>query len=246
MKSKEVRVAEERHAAPARLIAGWFAALALAGCGTTSSLVVDDDQVSVPSFRVAISTDEETHAPSKAQTGHAIEFSYLKTKGMGNQSLMADQPPIVFQGTTFTPPQQLKNRFDFNYADISWRWRKFFRERSLGLELSVGIGRPSLDLSISSPTQQASGSFATYGPQGGVGLIGRSSSGTSFHAHVSGFVSRSAITSDDYTGVKDFVKYDLFLSQPVGDNLALRAGFSKLEMRGGSSWLDTSGSSDLG
>ncbi len=210
----------------ARLLVGLFAMTALTGCITTTPIEVNDPHVFLPSLRASVSLDDDTKTPANPQTGHAIEFEFLKTKGTGNQSLAAGHQPIMLNSTTFTAPQQLRNDFDFNYADLSFRWRKFFRERSLGLEVSGGIGHTSLGLDVSSPTQRASQHYATYGPQGGVAFIWRMRPTTSLHARVSGFLSKSS------TGIRDLGRYELFVAQALGDNLALRAGYSKWEVNG--------------
>lgn len=212
----------------ARLFAASAAISVLSGCATTKHVVADDPHVFQPSVRAAVSLEDDPQHPADPQSGRAIEFEVTRAKGSGDQTLAASQPSIILNNTTFTAPQQLRNDFDFYYADISFRWRKFFRERALGLELSGGIGRTSLGLTVTSPTQSASQHFATYGPQGGVALIWRMHPGSSLHARISGFVSRSD------AGVRDLGRYELFFAQSLGDNLALRAGYAKWEVNGDS------------
>ncbi len=225
MNTNELQQVEARNTLK-YLIAGLFVIFALTGCVTTSKVVADDSHVFLPSIRVGISLEDGKQAPSEPQTGKAIEFEVVKTKGSGDQFLAPGQSPIVLNNTTFIAPQQIKNDFDFNYADVSFRWRKFFRERSVGLEVSGGFGHTSLGLNMYTPTQRASEHFATYGPQGGVAFIWRMRASTSLHARVSGFVSRSD------TGISDFGRYEVFLAQALGDNLALRAGYAKWEVNG--------------
>ena len=218
--------AATRYVIFARLLFASFATLALTGCITATPIVADDPHVFLPSVRASVSLDDEVKTPANPQSGRAIEFEFMKTKGSGNQTLASGQQPIYFGNTTFTAPQQLRNDFDFNYADVSFRWRRFFRERSFGLEVSGGIGHTSLGLTVSSPTQIASQHYGTYGPQGGVALIWRIQPSTSLHARISGFVSKSS------TGVSDLGRYEIFLAQALGDNLALRAGYAKWEVNG--------------
>lgn len=215
-----------RYVTSARLLVGLFATVVLSGCITATPIVADDPHVFLPSVRASVSLDDNTKTPADPQTGHAIEFEFVKAKGSGNQSLTTGQQPVIFNNTTFTAPQQLRNDFDFNYADISFRWRKFFRERAVGIELTGGVGHTSLGLNVASPTQSASEHFGTNGPQGGVALIWRMRPSTSFHARISGFVSTSA------TGISDIARYELFFDQALGDNLALRAGYSKWNING--------------
>lgn len=216
------------YATLARLCTGLFAVSALTGCITATPIEANDPHVFIPSVRAAVSLEDNPQHPADPQPGRAIELEFAKTKGGGDQTLAAGQSPIIFNNTTFSAPQQLRNDFDLDYADISFRWRKFFRERSLGLEVSGGIGHTSLGLTVSSPVQSASRRFASYGPQGGVALIWRMRPGTSLHARISGFVSRSS------TGVRDFGRYELFMAQALGENLALRAGYAKWEVNGDS------------
>jgi hypothetical protein len=210
----------------ARLLVGICAVSVLSGCITATPIVADDPHVFLPSLRASVSLDDDKQAASEPKSGRAVEFEFVKTKGSDTQSLPAGQSPIILNNTSFAAPQQLKNDFDFNYADISFRWRKFFKERSLGLEVSGGLGHTSLDLTVSSLTRSASQHFGTYGPQGGIALIWRMRPSTSIHARISGFVSKSS------TGVTNFGRYELFVAQGLGENLALRAGYAKWEVNG--------------
>lgn len=215
-----------RHVASNRLFAALLVAPTLAGCITATPIVANDPHVFLPSIRVAASLDDGKQAAADPQSGHAVEFGFVKTKGSATQSVAAGQSPVVLNNTTFTPPQQIRTDFDFNYADLSFRWRRFFRERAVGIELTGGIGYTSLGLNVASPTQRASEHFGTYGPQGGVALIWRVRPSTSLHARVSGFVSKSS------TGISDLGRYEIFVAQALGDNLALRAGYAKWEVNG--------------
>lgn len=219
------------HAAVARLAAGAIAALMLAGC-TTSTIVADGKNVSVPSVRVAVDLDDGV-SPAQPHTGHAIEFGHARAKGNADQALTTGQAPIVYDNQTFTAPQQLRHEFDFNYTDLSWRWRKFFGERTMGLELSAGLAHTALDLTVISSTQRGTGKFTSNGLQGGVGLVWRLGSSTSLHARLAGFASSNS------PGVSNLGRYELFLSQSLSDNLALRAGYAKWEMTGKSGDLSS-------
>jgi hypothetical protein len=212
----------------ARLLVGIFAISVLSGCITATPIVADDPHVILPSLRASVSLDDadDKQAASDPKSGRAVEFEFVKTKGSDTQSLPTGQSPVILNSTSFAAGQQLKNDFDFNYADISFRWRKFFKERSFGLEVSGGLGRASLDLTVSTPAQSASKHFGTYGPQGGVALIWRMRPSTSLHARISGFISKSSV------GVTNFGRYELFVAQGLGENLALRAGYAKWEVNG--------------
>ena len=223
---EETRHVEARGFPPAHLIAGLASIVVLTGCVTTSPIVADDPHVFLPSFRVGISLDDGKPASPEPGTGRAIEFGFVKAKGSGSQTLAAGQSPIVLNNTTFAAPQQIRNDFDLDYADISFRWRKFFGERSLGLEVRGGIGRAALGLTASSPVQQASEHFGTYGPQGGVALVWRMRPGISLHLRASGFV------SDSDTGINDLARYEIFVAQSLGDHLAVRAGYARWNISG--------------
>lgn len=226
MKLEQHRQSGTHYITSARLCAGLVAVSTLAGCITATPIVADDPHVFLPSVRVDVSLDEGKQAAAEPQTGHAIEFGFVQAKGSGTQSLATGQSPIILNNTTFTAPQQIKSDFNFNYADLSFRWRKFFGERTVGIELTGGIGHTSLGLNVAAPAQTASEHFGTYGPQGGVALIWRMRPGTSLHARVSGFASKSD------TGISDLGRYEIFVAQAFGDNLALRAGYAKWEVNG--------------
>lgn len=152
-----------------------------------------------------------------------------KRKGGDSQSLLAGQAPIVLNNTTFNVPNQLQNDFDYNFANISWRWRKFFAEHSLGLEVTAGAGFASLDLAVSSfvpPVQRASDHFVTRGPQAGIGLIWRLNPSTSLQGRVSEFI------AVDDEGVNRMSRYELYFAKAFHDNLSLRAGYAAWDVKG--------------
>jgi hypothetical protein len=90
-----------------------------------------------------------------------------------------------------------------------------------------------MDLTVASPTQRASDHFGNYGPQGGVALIWRMRPSTSLHARLSGFVSSSD------TGIKDMVRYELFVAQALGDSLTMRAGYAKWAIDGDAGYSES-------
>lgn len=215
------------HTVYSRLFAILFASITLVGCGlTTTRIDATDNHTFLPALRMGVNLNESKYAPSEPQTGQAIEFGVTKATGSGPQSLLAGQQPVILDNTTFTPPQEVTNEFDFYFSDLSWRWRKFFNERSLGLDVSAGLGYTSLGLSVSSQTQKATQNFATWGPQGGVGLIWRFRSGTSLQARATGFAS----SADQ--GVTGLSRYELYLSQAILDNFSLRAGYADWNVSG--------------
>jgi hypothetical protein len=219
----------------ARLLAALLATLVLAGCETASPIVAKDNRVFQPSFRVTSSVEEDRPGSAKPQTGRVIEFGLTRAKGSDEQTLATGQQSVIFNNNTFVAPVTLKNEFDITYADLSFRWRKFFRERSFGLELAGGAGYASLDMAVASDTQSTSMRYGSYGVQGGVGFIWRLQPSTSLHARLSGFASRGT------TGITDLGRYDFYLAQALGDNFSLRAGYTKWEVNGSGG----AGTSDL-
>lgn len=226
MNFEEHRESGTRHAIAARVLAGALAALALEGCLSTVPINVEDNRVFLPSLRTGINLDGGTQDPSEPQTGRALELGLGKATGSDNQFIGSNQERLILSDVVFTGPQQLRNDFDFTFVNMSWRWRKFFSEGSVGLELLGGVGATLLGLTVSSSTQRASESFVTTGGQGGVGLIWRLRPGTSLQARVSGFVS-----ADDQ-GVTSIRRYELFFAEALDENLTLRAGYSGWSLDG--------------
>jgi hypothetical protein len=216
MSFKELQQFATRCVVSGRLLSGLFAAVVLTGCTATSPIMVDDKKVFQPSLKVTVNLDADKQGAADQQTGHVVEFGLTKAKGSGDQTLAAGTPPIIIKKISFSAPQQVRNDFDMTFAEMSWRWRKFFRERSIGLELSAGLGHSSLGLTVSSLTQSASDRYSSYGPQGGVALIWRMPPSTSIHMRASAY----------FSGSIEFKRQELFLAQALGDNLSLRAGYA--------------------
>jgi hypothetical protein len=215
--------------AAAHLLTVMLATLVLGGCGSllpTTRIDAEDNRVFLPALRANINFGDGTQAVSEPHSGSAIEFGIAKAKGGGSQSLTAGQSPIILNGTPFSAPDQLQNDFNYNFANISWRWRKFFAERALGLEVTVGAGFSSLDLAVSSSTQRASDHFFSRGPQAGIGLIWRLNPSTSIQGRVSEFVSAAN------RGVNEMTRYELFYAKAFHENLTLRAGYSVWDANG--------------
>jgi hypothetical protein len=207
------------------LLVGALTAFSLGGCQSTTRIDADDNRLFLPSVRGSVNLTRGKEAPSEPQDGHAIEFEAFRARGRDSQSLAAGQSPVILDGRTFSAPQQLRNDFDFWFGDISWRWRKFFGGRSLGLETFAGLGYAGLDLSVSSPGQQASQHFSTLGPQGGVGLIWRMHPGTTLQARIADFVSAK-------DGVNRATRAEVFLVKALGRNVTARAGYAGWEVKG--------------
>jgi hypothetical protein len=208
------------------LLSGLLLVSVLTGCDTASPILANDSRVFQPSIRVTSSLDDDKPGAANPQSGRVVEFGLTKARGSGDQTLPAGKSPILFNNKTFVAPSQLKNDFNLTYADLSFRWRKFFRDRALGIELGGGAGYTSLNLAVSSAAQSTSELYGSYGIQGGFAFIWRLQPSTSLHARVAGYASRGTV------GVTDLGRYDFYLAQALGDNLSLRAGYAKWEVNG--------------
>lgn len=216
--------------AAARLLAGMLATLGLGGCSDYYTRIeATDKRTFLPALRANINFGEDKQVASEPHTGHAIEIGIAKARGSDSQWLSAAQPPISLNDTSFNGPQKVQVDFDTSFSNISWRWRKFFAERSLGLEVTAGVGFSSLDLAVSSTSsmQRASEHYFTRGPQAGVGLIWRLNPSTSLHGRVSVFISNP--------GVDSMGRFELYFAKSLHKNLALRAGYARWDASGESS-----------
>ncbi|MBI5626025.1 MAG: hypothetical protein HY935_02305 [Nitrosomonadales bacterium] len=235
MKLEEHQESGIRCTASSRHIAVMFASIVLGGCSVHATRIdVADHRTFLPALRAGVNLNEGKLAASELQTGHAIEAGIAKANGGNSQYLLSSQSPITLNNTTFTGPQQLRNDFDFYFADLSWRWRKFFLERSLGMETFAGIGYTSLGLKISSPSQHASERFANWGPQGGAGLIWRFSSNSCFQARIARFI------SPGHDGVSNIFRREAFYAKALDDNITLRAGYAAWIVEGQQNWYNNS------
>jgi hypothetical protein len=226
------RVAARLHAR-ARLPGVLLVISACAGCAGTPSTTITTDASHVfnPSLSVAVGLDDDKQPPSEPHSGHAIEMEAGRAKGSGLQTLASGQPPVVINNTTFNAPQHLRNDFDFYYADMAYRYRKFFGERqAVGIEAMGGIGYTSLGLAVSSSTQQDAGRFSNTAAKGSFAFIWRMRQSTSLDIRLStfrwlnAFAGGGAVTSAD--------RFELFLAQAVGDNLSLRLGYTSWTIDG--------------
>ena len=209
-----------------RYLLAVLATLALGGCDfATTTIDAEDNRVFLPSVRASVNLTRGEQAPSEPRDGHAIEFGMSRARGSDFQSLGAGQSPIVLDAKTFSGPQQLRNNFDFSFTELSWRWRRFFEEGPVGLEVHAGPGQSVLDLTVSSPTQQAYRHFSTFGPQAGVGVIWRMHPTTSLQARLSGFIS-----ADE--GVNRAAQFECFVAKALHPNFIVRAGYAGWEAKG--------------
>ena len=202
------------------------ALLALGGCESTTRIEARDQRVFVPTVKASFNFGKGVDVPSRPQDGHSVEVEATGAKGNDTQSLSVGDSPIVLGGQTFNPPQQLRHEFKFQYADITWRWRRFFGGGAVGLEALAGLAYAQVDLSTSSATPlRASQSFHTRGAQGGLGLVWRAASATSVQLRLTEFASLRE-------GVSRVSRGEVFLNQALSDHVTARIGYTGWEVNG--------------
>ncbi len=209
------------------LASGLLGLLVLGGCGSysTTRIEAQDRQTVLPSLRASFNFGKGVDVPSQPQDGHSIEVEGFNARGSDDQTLATGQPPIVVNGTTFAPPIQLRHDFRFSYADVSWRWRKFFGGGAVGLQALAGVAYAGVRLTSSAPGLQASQGFYNRGAQGGVGLVWRNPSGLAIEARLTEFFGFE-------TDVDRASRYEAFVSQALGNNVTLRLGYAGWEVKG--------------
>lgn len=207
------------------LVIATLALIAMGGCASTTRIEARDSRIVLPSVKASLNFGKGTDTPSNPQDGHAVEFEALRAKGSAAQSLAPGQSSIVLDGKTFVAPEQLHHDFRFDYADISWRWRRFFGGGDLGLEVLAGVAVAEVEINTASPTLQASQGFHTRGAQGGVGLIWRAQPGTSLALRAREFASL-------LTGVGRAGLAEVSLTQALGRNVSVRLGYARWEVEG--------------
>ena len=211
---------------PTLLLAfGAAAVMMLGGCASTTRIEARDRNVVLPSLRASINFGKGSEVPSAPRDGHAVEIEGFRAKAGDSQALQANQLPIVLDGKPFTPPVQLQHEFRFTYADVAWRWRKFFGGGAVGLDVSAGMGLAGLDLRTRSATLQAARDFSTRGAQGGVGLVWRFQPGTSLQVRAMEFAS-----GDE--GVDRISRAEVTLAQALGPYVTGRIGWAGWNVRG--------------
>jgi hypothetical protein len=213
----------------AEWVCGVSAILMLAGCATPTTIKVDDPKVSVPSIRLGVSLEDDNSNPSAYQSGSAIELGFSKAQGNGDQKLVSGQ--VMMGGVIIPSPETIHNEFDFNYSSLAYRWRKFPNDRKIGFELSGGLARASLGMDLTTATQSASDQFIDLGLHYGAAIIWRARPTTTLQLRLAGF--SSGISFDDVdTGISSLGRYELLLTQALGESIELRAGYAKWEING--------------
>jgi hypothetical protein len=194
-------------------------AATLAGClGAASTTIdVDDRSVFIPSVRVSVPLSTQQEPPSQPQTGHAIELGYTQAKGSSSQSLSPGQQPVRFGGQSFNSPRDLQYDFNYGYAEVQYRYRKFFgQHQNFGIQAHGGLVNSRLKLLVSSPGQNARSDLDSAGISGGAGVIWKFRPTTNLQSRYSVF------ETDKTRGSR----VELFAMQALGGNAALRAGYT--------------------
>jgi hypothetical protein len=209
---------------PILLLAG--AALSgLGGCSSTTRIEARDGNVVLPTLRASFNFGPSAQAPSNPRDGHAVELEGFHAKGSDGQTLQTGALPVVLGGQTFTPPAQLNHDFRFNYADVAWRWRKFFGGGAVGMDVTAGMGFTELDLRTRSASAQAARTYSTNGPQAGVGLVWRIQPGTSLQVRIVEYAS-----SDE--GADRLRRGEVVIAQALGPYISGRLGWASWDVRG--------------
>lgn len=237
MGSEISQVSRKRKIAMANMVCAGCVLLSLAGCAS-SPIEMKDRKAGTPSLRLAVSLDDDKTAPSTYRSGSAIEIGFAKVHANGDQTLAAGQEPVLINGVTFAAPTTIHNNLNFNYTSMAYRWRKFPDDSKLGFEFFGGIGRASLDMDLTSGAQSASGKYLNAGLHYGAAAIWRARPTTTLQLRWSGFDSPSNFLALD-EGVSGLGRYELLLTQALGEHAELRAGFSKWQVNGAAGPVDS-------
>jgi len=216
-----------RFATFVHFIGGLLLTMTLGGCASNSTTPIQarDNTIALGELRIAFNSDHNKQA-ALPHAGEAIKLGITRTRGSADQSLTSGQLPIILGNTTFAAPQQLKNDFDFSYADISWR-KSFYNEDKFGTELSIGTGFASVGLRVSSPTQTASKQIENGGIRAGIGLIYLLSPSSSIQARGSIFGAPL-----QQTATKEIRRLELVYAKAFLDHFRLRVGYTSWQVSG--------------
>lgn len=203
-----------------RLLAIALLAALAAGCAgpITSDIAVTDRSVFLPAGRLSVDLSPRGDRPSVPHTGHGIEFGITGGKGDDTQSLAAGAEPVKLGNQTFGAPVELKHELDFRFAEIAYRYRKFFGAGQFGIEALGGLGYAELDLTVTSATQRANEKLGSHGLVGGFGFIWNFRPATSLQSRLTLFGALGDLRSAG--------RVDAYVAQALGSNVALRAGWA--------------------
>ena len=182
---------------------------------------VEDRSTFLPSGRLGIDIAPRVESPSVPHTGHGIEIGFTGGSGKDRQTRFAGAPTLTFAGQAFAAPSTLNHEFDFRFAEIAYRYRRFFGAAgTFGIEALGGLGYAEYDLTITSAAQRANEKLSSGGLLGGFGIIWKFRPTTSLQSRITVF------GSGESEGVTAAARWDAFVSQALGRHAAVRVGLT--------------------
>jgi hypothetical protein len=136
----------------------------------------------------------------------------------GRDAQFLNSGEIRIGNTSFLAPQALENRAEVTILDVSARWRHLFKQVPIGYEAVLGVSRAKLDVSVSSTAQSDTETFTATGFRFGAGAIWRMLPTTRLEG-------RATVMFATYD-IEELARYELFLVQSLGRNVAARAGYA--------------------
>jgi hypothetical protein len=203
------------------------AALTLAGCagGSTTNIDVHDSSIVIPTARIAVDFGERPGPPSQIHTSHAVELAVSGANGNDSFDIAAGQPPVVFGGTFFAAPQEVRAEFDFRFTEIAYRYRNVSERRGIGFEVLAGLAYAQLGLRLIGVTQTAAERLEGGGIVVSLGTMFRLWPSGSIQFRGSGFASTTS------EGVSTVGRYELHFEQALGRHAAVRIGYAGWDVR---------------
>lgn len=182
---------------------------------------VNDRDVTVPSLRIAWQESRSVES-STVRDGLAVELDLAAGRGRDSQGLAVGENPIQFNGATFSAPQTIAQRFDFFFASLAARWRFFFGDNPVGVEVLTGGGYSALDLKLDSGSQQVKDELSSVGVTAGFGILWRAGARTTLQARLT-----SLVTFDEPSQVS---AVELVVTQALGRHVKFRGGYSRFQI----------------
>jgi len=179
----------------------------------------------LPSLGVTIDVVGDSALPTATRSSHAAEIGFIAGRSRHKQELEAGDKPIVFGGQTFSGPQDLRYTANIRFADLVYRYRRFFGQSNFAIEGLGGIGWASLGLKAVGPTQSAAVNLSDAGLVLGVGGIWRFQPATSLQVRLTAFGSGST------EGVTSASRFEVYVAHALARNLNVRAGLGSLSAR---------------
>jgi len=179
----------------------------------------------LPSLGVTIDVVGDSALPTATRSSHAAEIGFIAGRSRHKQELDAGDKPIVFGGQTFSGPQDLHYTANIRFADLVYRYRRFFGQSNFAIEGLGGIGWASLGLKAVGATQSAAVNLSDAGLVLGVGGIWRFQPATSLQLRLTAFGSGST------EGVTSASRFEVYVAHALARNLNVRAGLGSVSAR---------------